>query len=99
MQPIREIVKSIVIKTNRVVQQQNPVQSLYYRRLAVMSYADALKNAPYRSPEMNLQCIDEAYYYCEKAVAFGANQEQVDRSLMQLRAYWIPRLKEKDNAS
>lgn len=95
MNSIQETAKSIIKEMEGVQRECNPVQAEYYRRLAVIYYADALKSSPMRSKELTEQSIQKAYLYSEKAISLGIREERMEASFANLRAYWLPRLKEK----
>ena len=98
MQSVREVAKSIIAEMEGIQRECNPVQAEYFRRLAVISYADALKSSPMRSPELTEQSIQEAYAFSQKAIALGIREERMETSFSNLRDYWLPRLKEISHA-
>ncbi len=98
MNSIQETAKSIIKEMQAVQDECQPEAAKYYRRMSIISYAEALKNAPTRSKEMTEQCFQEAYLYSEKAISLGIREERMEASFANLRAYWLPRLKDGPHA-
>ncbi len=98
MQPIREIAKAIISEMENVQSECDPESAKYYERLATITFADFLKRSPFRSQEMNQQCLEETWIYVEKAISMGIPEIRIEKSFDRLRSYWLPRLKEESNA-
>jgi len=94
MNSVREIAKAIIAETGNSQKECTPEGARYYRRLAVITYADFLKRSLERSDELNKQRLEEVWLYAERAISCGAQEKTIEESFERLRKYWIPRLGE-----
>ncbi len=93
MDSVRDIAKSIIAEMAQLgIAPMLPPDAKHYRRLAIITYADALRNAAIRSEKMNAYYIQQAHEYAEKAIASGLSEDRIEHSFALLRAYWLPRL-------
>ena len=99
MNSISDIAKSLKDLMENSQRDLLPTDAERNRRLAVMTYAEALKAAPTRSREINEICLEEAHVYAQKAISLGVSEENIEKSFSQLRQYWLPRLKEVSDVS
>lgn len=94
MEHVREIAKSIITDMQRAVNDCNPRESENYRRMAIIDYSKAIRECPFRSPEINERALEAARIMAEKAISLGVTEESMNESLYKVRQCWIPRLKE-----
>ena len=93
MNSIQEVAKSLIAEMQGT-REFDPSASKHFARIALIDYANALRRSPERSPEENQRWLVGAYEYHARAVACGANEDELDESFARIRAYWIPKLKE-----
>lgn len=98
MNSVKEIAKSIIAEMEQVKLECDPAAAKHFRRMAILSYSDAIQNAPVRSREENERLIDEAYKYLSMAVHCGTNEASIEDTFASLRRFWVSRLKEVSNA-
>jgi hypothetical protein len=70
----------------------NAIAGEFYVKLAIKTYYDAIRNAPYRSREDNEAAITVAYEFHAKALVLGVPEEAVDVPFFNLRKHWVPLL-------
>jgi hypothetical protein len=92
MTSIRETAKAIVAEMEGTGQECNLSAGKYFKRLAILDYAEALKRSPECTPETTAAAIERAYTFAERAIQCGVPEEQIDEAFSRLRAYWLPRL-------
>jgi len=94
MEHVREIARSIIAEMEGNDIPCDISSAEQYRKLAIIDYSKAIKESPFRSPEINERAFEEAYLLAEKAISLGLYPERMDKSLYHLRQYWVKRLKE-----
>jgi len=98
MNSVKEIARSIIAAMEDTVHECDPAAARHFRRMAILSYSDAIQHAPVRSREENKRLIDEAYKYVSVAVSFGTDEDSIEDSFAALRAFWVSRLMEVKHA-
>ena len=93
MPTVREEVREVLRAVNGL-QQHEPVAAQFYSKMAIKYYADALRASPYRSRAHNQRMIEVAYEFAERAIQFGAPEDQLESFLHNLRKRWIPTLQD-----
>lgn len=70
----------------------NAIAAQFYVKLAITTYYEAIRNAPYRNRESNERAIETAVEFSEKAILLGLPREAVEVPFYNLRRHWVPRL-------
>ena len=93
MESIREIAMGMAAELNLEVMPRQS-ESRRYKRLAVIEYANFLREAPRRSVEINTAILQGVHEIVDQAIGSGVSPETIDQEFASLRARWIPKLPE-----
>ena len=74
---IQETAKSIIAEMNDALVEHPVSAGDHHRRLAIIDYALAIRQAPDRSPVVNVYAFESAYLHAEKAISLGVPEERM----------------------